>query len=386
MYDMKIFLHIFYTWDKRFFRKKNPVILQFVFRCAESCCIIIKKSVCFLLAFFAEDGHKENFKELNTLRATKNAAAEVLPNSPASAKPEWMKKLADGKYLMMLVAPSVICLALFYYFPMYGIIIAFKDYKPFIGLMESEWVGFENFVRFFNYKYAWRMIKNTFLLSFWSLIWGFPAPIILALILNECENMHFKKVVQTVSYMPHFFSTVIIVGLVTMMLSPTGGILTKALESMGIEATNILADARYFRTIYIASGIWQGMGWGAIVYLAALTNVDPQLYEAAVVDGAGKWRCLWNITLPSIIPTIITMLLLRMGSLFSVGFEKVFLLQSPSTYETSEVISTYVYTQGLQSNSFSYGTAVGLFNSLVSLALVIVSNYVAKTVGETSLW
>ncbi|MBQ2742188.1 MAG: sugar ABC transporter permease [Oscillospiraceae bacterium] len=286
----------------------------------------------------------------------------------------------------MLVAPSVICLALFYYFPMYGLIIAFKDYKPFIGLLESDWVGFENFVRFFNYKYAWRMIRNTFLLSFWSLLWGFPAPIILALILNECENMHFKKIVQTVSYMPHFFSTVIVVGLVTMMLSPTGGILTKALESVGIEATNILADARYFRTIYIASGIWSELGWGAIVYLAALTNVDPQLYEAAVVDGAGKWRCLWNITLPSIIPTIITMLLLRMGSLFSVGFEKVFLLQSPSTYETSEVISTYVYTQGLQSNSFSYGTAVGLFNSLVSLTLVIVSNYVAKTVGETSLW
>ncbi|MBQ2841335.1 MAG: sugar ABC transporter permease [Oscillospiraceae bacterium] len=329
---------------------------------------------------------KENFKELNTLRATKNAAAEVLPNSPASAKPEWLKKLSDGKYLLMLVLPSVICLALFYYFPMYGLVIAFKDYKPFIGLWESEWVGFENFIRFFNYKYAWRMIRNTFLLSFWSLLWGFPAPIILALVLNEVQNMKFKKFVQTISYMPHFFSTVIVVGLVTMLLSPTGGLITKALESIGIEATNILADARYFRTIYIASGIWQELGWGAIVYLAALTNVDPQLYEAATIDGAGKMRCLWSITLPSIAPTIITMLLLRMGSLFNVGFEKAFLLQSPSTYETSEIIATYVYTQGLQSNSFSYGTAVGLFNSIVSLALVIIGNYVSKTVSETSLW
>ena len=320
------------------------------------------------------------------MRATKNAKAEVLPNSPASAKPEWLKKLSDGKYLMILVAPAVICLALFYYFPMYGLIIAFKDYKPFIGLMKSDWVGFDNFIRFFNYKYAWRMIRNTFLLSFWNLLWGFPAPIILALLLNEVQNMKFKKWVQTISYMPHFFSTVIVVGLVTMLLSPTGGIITKFLMTMGIDATNILADARYFRTIYIASGIWQELGWGAIIYLAALTNVDPQLYEAATVDGAGKMRCLWSITLPSIAPTIITMLLLRMGSLFSVGFEKAYLLQSPSTYETSEIIATYVYTQGLQSNSFSYGTAVGLFNSIVSLALVILGNYVSRTVSETSLW
>lgn len=337
-------------------------------------------------AFSAVGRCKENFKELNTLRATKNAKAEVLPNSPASAKPEWIKKLSDGKYLMMLVAPAVICLALFYYFPMYGLIISFKDYKPFIGLWESDWVGFDNFVRFFNYKYAWRMIKNTFLLSFWNLLWGFPAPIILALILNECQNMKFKKFVQTVSYMPHFFSTVIIVGLLTMMLSPSSGLITKALENIGIDNINLLADARYFRTIYIASGIWQQLGWGAIVYLAALTNIDPQLYEAAVVDGAGKWRCLWSITLPSIIPTIITMFLLRMGSIFNVGFEKAFLLQTPATYETSEIISTYVYLQGLMNNSYSYGAAVGLFNSLVSLALVIISNYVAKTVSETSLW
>ncbi len=320
------------------------------------------------------------------MRATKNASAEVLPASPERAKPEWLKKLKDGKYLLLLVLPSVICLALFYYFPMYGLIIAFKDYKPFVGLVDSKWIGFENFVRFFNYKYCWRMIKNTFLLSFYSLLWTFPAPIIFALILNETRNMKFKKFVQTVSYMPHFYSTVVVVGMFTMFLSPTGGIIYETLKSLGIDIGNVLADARYFRTIYIATGVWQGLGWGAIIYLAALTNVDPQLYEAATIDGAGKMRCMWSITLPSIAPTIITMLLLNMGSLFQVGFEKAYLLQTPSTYETSEVISTYVYEQGLRANGFSYASAVGLFNSVISLVLVVVSNYVSKTVSETSLW
>ena len=321
-----------------------------------------------------------------TVDVAQEVKAEVLPDSPVSAKPEWLKKLKDGKYLIILMLPAVICLALFYYFPMYGIIIAFKDYKPFLGLMKSDWIGFDNFVRFFNYKYAWRMIRNTFLLSFWNLIWSFPAQIILALLLNEVRNAKFKKFVQTVSYMPHFYSTVVVVGLFTMFLSPTSGVITKMLEAIGFENLNLLADARWFRTIYIVTGIWQEVGWGAIIYLAALTNVDPQLYEAAVVDGAGKMRCLWSITLPSIAPTIITMLLLKMGSLFSVGFEKAFLLQNPATYETSEIISTYVYIAGLQSSSFSYGTAVGLFNSIVCLIIVVISNYVSKTVSETSLW
>ncbi|MBE6912261.1 MAG: sugar ABC transporter permease [Ruminococcaceae bacterium] len=280
----------------------------------------------------------------------------------------------------------MICLMLFAYFPMYGLIIAFKEYKPFIGMLESEWVGLSHFERFFDYNYCWRMIKNTFLLAFYNLLWGFPAPIILALLLNEVQNMKFKKWVQTISYMPHFYSVVVVVGLVKMLLSPDSGIVANLLGSLGVESLDILAEAKYFRTIYIASGIWQELGWGAIIYLAALTNVDPQLYEAATVDGAGKMRCLWSITLPSIAPTIITMLLLRMGSIFSVGFEKVFLLESAPTYETSEVISTYVYRYGLTSSSFSYGSAVGLFNSVVCLILVVVSNYVSKTVSETSLW
>lgn len=311
------------------------------------------------------------------------APAEALP---VRQKSEFTKKLKDGKFLLLLAIPTVICLALFYYLPMYGIIIAFMDYKPFKGFTGSEWVGFENFMRFFNYKFFWRILRNTLLLSVYSLIWGFPAPIILALLLNEVTSTKFKKFVQTISYMPHFYSTVVVVGLFTMFLAPTGGLITKFLDMIGIHNVNILADARYFRTIYIISGIWQSTGWGAIIYLAALTNVDPQLYEAAYVDGATKMRCLWNITLPSIAPTIITMLLLNLGGLLNVGFEKAFLLQKPTTYETSEIISTYVYKAGLQSSNFSYGTAVGLFNSVISLILLICSNYVARHVSETSLW
>ena len=320
------------------------------------------------------------------MKATNNVPADVLPMPTKSKRSKFLKKLNDGKYLMILVFPAFLALMLFHYYPMYGITVAFQDFNAYDGFFYSEWVGFKHFIRFFRHPTVWRMIRNTFLLSFYSLLWGFPLPIILALVLNETKSVWFKKIVQTVSYMPHFFSTVIVVGMVTMLFSPTTGIMTDAFRAIGIDSSRVLYDAKWFRTIYIASGIWQECGWGAIIYLAALTNVDPQLYEAAVVDGAGKLRCLWNITLPSIAPTIITMLLLRMGSLFSVGFEKALLLQSDANAETSEVISTYVYEAGLSGGNFSYGTAVGLFNSVVCLALVIISNYVAKTVGETSLW
>lgn len=323
------------------------------------------------------------------MKATTNVPADVLPMPTKSKRSKFLKKLNDGKYLMLLVLPAFVHLMLFSYYPMYGIIVAFQEFNAYDGFLYSEFVGFKHFIRFFNHPTVWRMIRNTFLLSFYSLLWGFPLPIILALVLNETKSARFKKIVQTVSYMPHFFSTVIVVGILTMLFSPTTGVLTHAFASIGIDVSGLLYDAKWFRTIYIASGIWQECGWGAIIYLAALTNVDPQLYEAAVVDGAGKMRCLWNITLPSIAPTIITMLLLRMGSLFSVGFEKAWLLQknaNDATLETSEIISTYVYEAGLAGGNFSYGTAVGLFNSLVCLALVIISNYVAKTVGETSLW
>lgn len=316
-------------------------------------------------------------------KAKSKAPAETLP---VVSNNSFSKKLKDGKYLLLLVVPTVICLALFYYLPMYGVTIAFMDYKPFKGFAGSEWVGFANFQRFFSYKFFFRTLKNTMILSVCSLFWGFPAPIIFALLLNEVTNAKFKKFVQTISYMPHFYSTVVVVGLFTMFLAPTGGLITRFMATIGIENTNLLVDARYFRTLYVISEIWQNMGWSAIIYLAALTNVDPQLYEAATVDGASRLRCLWSITLPTIAPTVITMLLLNMGNMLRIGFERAYLFQKPSTYETSEIISTYVYKAGLEQNNFSYGAAVDLFNSLISVVLLITANTVAKKVSETSLW
>lgn len=316
---------------------------------------------------------KANTIPANTLSATK---------SPLQRR--WIE-FKKNKYLFILTIPTIICLALFYYLPMYGLVISFMDYKPFLGIADSKWVGLAHFERFFNYAYFWRIMKNTVLLSIYSLLWGFPAPIILALLLNEVRNQKFKKFVQTVSYMPHFYSVVVVCGMVTMFLAPTGGLLTRGLEVLGISH-NFLSDARWFRTLYIFSNVWQNVGWNTIIYLAALTNVDPQLYEAAYVDGASRWRCLWSITLPSIAPTIITLLIMNVGQMINIGFERAFLLQNPATYETSEIISTYVYKAGIQNNSFSYGSAVGLFNSLVSLILVISANKISAKLTETSLW
>ncbi|MBQ3055789.1 MAG: sugar ABC transporter permease [Oscillospiraceae bacterium] len=307
----------------------------------------------------------------------------MLPVTQAKNR-RWVE-FKKNKYLFILSIPTILCLILFYYLPMYGLVIAFQDYKPFLGIMGSKWVGFDQFSRFFNYAFFWRILKNTLLLSVYNLLWGFPAPIILALLLNEVRNQKFKKFVQTVSYMPHFYSTVVVCGLVTMFLAPTGGLITRALSVFGISH-NFLADARWFRTLYIASSLWQSTGWGTIIYLAALTNVDPQLYEAAYVDGASRWRCLWSITIPSIAPTIITLLIMNIGSMINVGFERAFLLQTPATYETSEIIATYVYKAGIVNNSFSYGSAVGLFNSVISLILIITANKISAKVSETSLW
>ena len=312
----------------------------------------------------------------------KNAPVELLPEQTKGRR--WVE-FKKNKYLFILSIPTIVCLILFYYLPMYGLVIAFQEYKPFLGIMGSKWVGFAQFERFFGYAFFWRILKNTLLLSVYTLLWGFPAPIILALLLNEVRNQKFKKFVQTVSYMPHFYSTVVVCSLVTMFLAPTGGLLTRALAVFGIQH-NFLADARWFRTLYIASSMWQSTGWGTIIYLAALTNVDPQLYEAAHVDGATRWRCLWSITIPSIAPTIITLLIMNIGSMINVGFERAFLLQTPATYETSEIIATYVYKAGLVNNSFSYGSAVGLFNSVISLILVVTANKISAKVSETSLW
>ena len=298
----------------------------------------------------------------------------------------FFNKLKDGKYLLLLVLPAVICMLLFYYLPMWGVLISFKQYSPFKGFVDSPWVGLKHFRVFFENPFFYKYFRNTILLSAYSILWGFPAPIVFALILNDVQNIKFKKLVQTVSYMPHFYSTVVVVGLFTMFLSPTSGPINKLIMSLGFNRVSFLADARYFRTIYISSEIWQSLGWGTIIYLAALTNIDPQLYEAAIIDGASKFKRLVYITLPCLAPTIITMLLLRLGQVMNVGFERAYLLQKPSTYETSDIIQTYIYRTGIEGNNFSFASAVGLFNSAINVFFLVTCNKLSQYLTETSLW
>jgi len=269
---------------------------------------------------------------------------------------------------------------------MWGVLISFKNYKLFGGFAASEWVGLKYFKMFLSSPDCFNLLRNTFLLGLYTIVWGFPFPLIFALFLNEVKNIKFKKLAQTVSYMPHFLSTVVIVGLVQLFLSPTFGIVNQVMHNMGMEKIVFLQEASYFRTIYVAMTVWQNMGWDAIIYIAALSNVDPNLYEAAMIDGAGRFKKLVYITLPCISPTIITLLLLSMGNILSVGFEKTFLLQNPLILSKADVIQTYVWRQGLQRGNISYGTAIGLFNSVINLFFLYSSNLLARKFSDTSLW
>lgn len=285
-----------------------------------------------------------------------------------------------------MILPVVIWYIIFHYIPMVGILMAFQNYSPFKGFFHSEWVGLQHFKDFFSSIYFWRLLRNTFLLSFYNLIFGFPVPIIFALLLNEVRNSLFKRVVQTVSYMPYFISLVVIVGIIIDFTS-SDGVITLILHKLfGVEETNLLGKPELFRTIYIVSDIWQGFGFASIIYLAALTSIDPELYEAAMIDGAGRLKQTWYITLPGIMNTVIILLIIRIGTLMFVGHEKILLLYSPLTYETADVISTYVYRKGLQEFNYGYSTAVGLFNSIINSALLIVSNKLAKKYTEISLF
>ena len=269
---------------------------------------------------------------------------------------------------------------------MWGVLISFKDFKPFIGFWGSEWVGLKHYIDFFNNPDAWRIIRNTLLLGVYTLLWCFPLPIVFALALNELTRPKFKKFVQTVSYMPHFLSAVVVCGMLNSFLSPVRGIVNIIINMFGGETINFLSTASWFRPIYVASEVWQTLGWGAIVYLAAITNVDPQYYEAAKLDGASRLRQIWSITLPCIAPTVATMLILRIGSILEVGLEKVLLLYSPAIYETSDIIATYVYRQGLVSGNMSYATAIGLFSSVINLVLLVSANYFSKKFADTGLF
>ena len=287
--------------------------------------------------------------------------------------------------LYLLVLPVVLFYILFCYKPMYGALIAFVDYVPGRSIFECEWVGLKYFEQFFKSVFFWRLLKNTLTISITSLVVGFPMPIILALMLNEVKSKAFSKTVQTISYLPHFISMVVICGMIK-EFTAAEGLITKLVVAFGGEGGALLNNPKMFVPIYVISDIWQQVGWSSIIYIAAIAGVDQSLYEAAQIDGAGRLRQTWNITLPSILPTIMILLIMRIGALLNVGFEKIILLYHPAIYDTSDVISTYVYRKGILEFNFSYSTAVGLFNSVVNLVLVISSNYLSKKMTESSLW
>ncbi|MDR1599060.1 MAG: ABC transporter permease subunit [Oscillospiraceae bacterium] len=287
-------------------------------------------------------------------------------------------------YLLFLV-PLASAL-IFSYGPMYGIVIAFKNYVVSDSIWGSQWVGLKHFREFMGSYNFPRLMKNTVGISLYGLLAGFPVPIIFALLINECPNVRFKKTVQMITYAPHFISTVVMVSLIVMFLNPRSGMLAKALTSLTGQRIDYMSAPRYFKTIYVWSGIWQSMGFSAVIYIAALAGVDASLHEAAVVDGASKLRKIWHVDLPSIMPTIVILFILSFGSVMSVGYEKIFLMQNQLNMSTSDVISTFVYRMGLQQAQYSFSAAVGLFNSVINAALLVIVNQIARRVGETSLW
>lgn len=287
------------------------------------------------------------------------------------------------KYLIFL--PVFIYLILFCYKPMYGVVIAFKKFRPSLGIERSPWVGFFQFTRAFEDPYFWRALRNTFTISFLSLIFSFPVPVLLALLLNEVKVSWFKRTVQTLSYMPHFIASVVVCGMITIYCQ-TNGLFSQIMVFFGGEPTNLLTHSKYFYPIYILSTIWQNMGWNSIIYLATLAGIDQEQYEAAKIDGASRIQQMIHITLPGLIPTITMLLILNMGKVLSVGYEKILLLYQPLTYDVADVISTYVYRVGLIDADYSFSTAVNLFNSVVNIVFLLVSNRISKKLGQSGLF
>ncbi|ANE48982.1 sugar ABC transporter permease [Paenibacillus swuensis] len=295
-------------------------------------------------------------------------------------------RLLKDKTLYLMLIPFIAFYVLFAYKPMYGLLMAFQDYSIFKGISGSEWIGLENFKTFLESEAFIRCLRNTLLINGYSLIFAFPVPIILALMLNELKNQTFKKTVQTMTYMPHFISTVVIVGIVTQFLAPSNGLVNILLDKFGFEKIYFLVEADYFRSIFISMNVWKEAGFNAIIYIAALAGINQDLYEAARMDGANRFKQMIHVTLPGILPTIMIMFILKLGQLLEVGAESIILLYQPATYETADVISTYVYRVGLQEGHHGLATAVGLFDSVIGLILVISANYLSKKYTQSSLW
>lgn len=294
-------------------------------------------------------------------------------------------KMWKDRLIYLMILPVIIYYVVFRYLPMLWLGISFYDYKILLGVQGSQFVGFDNFIYFFSNPDFFRILWNTLILNIYSLIFCFPAPIIFALLLNEIAARHYKRVVQTISYLPYFLSSVVVIGIVYSMLSPTSGSLNALIRSMGFKTINFMQEPGFFRPIYVITNLWQGIGWGSIVYLSALTSIDQTLYEAAMVDGASRFKQIIHITIPSIMGAIVIMFILQIGNLLSVGFDMVYLLQQPTNYSVSEIFSTYIYKLGITGGNFSVATVAGLFNSVVSLALVLGANFLSKKYAEVSI-
>lgn len=288
--------------------------------------------------------------------------------------------------LYLFVLPAVVLIFIFNYLPMYGIQIAFKDFTPYQGIIGSNWVGLKHLIRFFNSFQFWDLIKNTVGLSVYLLIVGFPFPIILAIIINQLRNNRFRSFVQTVAYAPHFISVVVVIGMMLVFLSPTSGLIGNMLRFIGKTPLDYMGEPSWYQTLYVLSDLWQHVGWDSIIYFAALTTIDTELYDAAAVDGVNKWQRIFFIDIPFILPTIIILLILRVGNIMSLGFEKAFLMQNSLNIGVSEIIPTYVYKIGLISAQYSYSSAIGLFNTVINFILLFTVNKLAQKSGEMSLW
>lgn len=298
---------------------------------------------------------------------------------------EWKKSIRKNWELYLLLAPVILYFLVFHYYPLYGLQIAFKDFIATKGISGSPWVGFKHFERFFDSYYFWRLIKNTIGIGVFTLLVSFPVPIIIALLLNEVKSLRFKKFVQTIIYAPHFLSTVVVVGMLLLFLK-SDGMINQLITLFGGTPIDFISEPAWFKSIYVLSDVWQTMGWSSIIYIAALSAVDPAQHEAAMMDGASKFQRIIHINIPAIMPTIVILFILNVGSVMAIGFEKVFLLQNDLNLSTSDVISTFVYKSGILEAQYSFSAAVGLFNSIINFILLIMVNRIAKKVSDTSLW
>ncbi len=297
----------------------------------------------------------------------------------------FLKDLVKNRYIYIMLFPVIVYYLIFHYAPMYGIVLAFKQFSFNTGFFGGTWVGLKHFKNFMSSYYFWRLLRNTALLSLYQLIFGFPAPIIFALLINEVRNKTIKKTVQTATYLPHFISVVVIVGILTEFLS-SKGLINDIIVFFGGERLNLLLRPELFRLIYVGSNIWQNIGWGTIIFLAAITNIDTHLYEASTIDGAGRFKQVIHVTIPGIVPTIVILLILRIGQMMNLGWQKIILLYNPLTYETADIISSFVFRKGILEANYGFSAAVGLFNSIINLMLIIMANKFSQKVSETSLW